>query len=833
MKLNYRGNDYTFWGRELLPGKPGSITNIINAFDTESVRTTKAWECQLISYSHPGGECHKFVDPNEIPLLILFNIIFSINPRTNAPKKEQPVYYVYAHNLEYDWSQLIKNCPALYELTRTGQVVKPLTLKLGGYEIKFVRGVFQGSSPFLSLEINKDGTGATLELRDTAGFYKTSLAKLAKTFNIPDKLTSKDLGQIDFRNVPDTDPDKKLFIDYVERDAYITRMVAEEIRKLHLLFNFNKLKVSGPAFAAAGLVSEVPQDQAIITNKGNKVALQLALDAYRGGRTGGVYHGPVKDMWVYDIHSSYPAAMRSLPSFSTMTEVITRDDKDGPIKHAWAMAMLKEYPCTLLRISGEETDPKYPTLVTTLPDGKLCPVYGKFENLATTGPEVLAGIMTGGLTNVTFHQVIIYFDRKGATSPFKNFVDKAYELKANSEKDSPPYTAAKLLLNSGYGKLIESHKGIKARLKENVTVFICEPTELEKKSKKNIKHEQAQMYYRMYIDALSKGQPPGAVINHYTKSMINAGLFKKGEWVPINDLQLNDHEFGFYVTPPAAALVTGIARARLYLGIKYCQALYWDTDSIFTPKHPKEVERILAAIPAGALPAGVIPVTFGPGLGEYGIDLPAANGYLSGVKRYHLTHKKYNWPTNDAPQPQEPVTEKVKMAIHGMPNMPKEKSLLAIKALATGADFSYKEKPSPIGVKSASLDMAGVFLNEEELSQVESKFFLDMRLKWEGDGPWSGEVIPYLEIMAHFEAKEFNKHLLQIKNKTKKDFAASKKELKDLIIRLGGLAADAPKALIRKAGITHAEMVEKLKFKYPLESEEDLNKLINIYFEVK
>jgi hypothetical protein len=240
-------------------------------------------------------------------------------------------HFIYFHNLEYDWLQLVKNDPLFLELARIG--VSPGEdmdlFRFDGFRIKLKKNaLFAGSAPHLKLRIeqgsNKNRKGFTLYIFDTFSFFPSSLAKLAKDLKMSvEKMERQDtLGKVDFRAIPDEDEEKIYFEKYAKIDSRVTQLAGEKIRDLHRAEGMTKIRASAPAYAIASLFHGMTDEQVIRTGVNHQGIMQLILDTYRGGRTGGIHHGRVDNISVLDFHSSYPASMLSLPSFNADMQYI-------------------------------------------------------------------------------------------------------------------------------------------------------------------------------------------------------------------------------------------------------------------------------------------------------------------------------------------------------------------------------------------------------------------------------------------------------------------------------------------------------------------------------
>jgi len=497
--------------------------------------------------------------------------------------------------------------------------------------------------------------------------------------------------------------------------------VAEEIRKLHQTIGIQKIRVSAPSYAVAYLLHTTPRGTAFITGPDDPGIMQLVVDAYSGGRSGGILHGPVTGLSVYDIHSSYPASMTTLPSFSE-TMVYERLNP-SEYTSAELLEIINTVPC-FLRVSGIETDTKYPALIQNIKKN-LTPVSGQFRDVPTTGIEFAVGVNSGSIIEWSISEMVILLETDdNALRPFRDFAISAYTRKQNSEKDTPEYTSAKLVLNSSYGKLIESRTETHIAADDEGIMLPCDSDNLLK---------WANTYFTDYVAA--QLDEPGCDYYERVKGDLEAIAATIPEsqlaWIPLGILNLQKLEYGRYAIPAAASLITATSRARLCVAMRALGAVYWDTDSIFIYSGDIESMNDSLRYASEWLPSYAQPVTIGDALGDLGSEIQNASGYLAGVKRYWLWDGTYN----------KDGEKNAKTAIHGMAGLRWEERESALRNLATGAGLTYTSKARPITPKSAKDSGA---LGRFESKEYEPEFRLDPRLSWEYvDGAYVGSVLPW------------------------------------------------------------------------------------------
>jgi hypothetical protein len=721
MDITWRGKQYNFEPRVLTAGKDkprqSDIGANIYAFDTESVSLPDRYEPQCFQLSNSvGGESLQYFDPYARGLEVFLDYWVK---HFSWYEFENRNAFMYGHNLMYDWLQLIKYYPDLISMARTGIGLQH------DYEIYnkdyFVilrkGGLFTGNAPHFTLKIGVSSREwVNLKFRDTFSFFPTSLAKLGKQLKFDTEKMERqaDIGKRDYRQEGDSD-DKKYFEEYAKKDALITRMVAESIRELHTNAQMQRLRVSAPGFAINYLLHTIPEETEILSGSQDKEIMQLILDTYSGGRTGGVFHGKVENISVLDFNSSYPASMTSLPSFFKSMAYIKHPEPET-IDLEELIEIINESHC-FMRISGEETDAKYPAIVVNR-NGKLTPVFGKFENIATTGIEVLVGIKSGTLKIDKILDLVCLVEMEQPEFlPFKIFAESAYTRKQTAEKGSPEYNSAKLVLNSAYGKLIESRN--ETTVADDVRNLILPYVE-------GMEIDFGKMYYEEYIKTLNNASDE--TFDEIYPDLVEKILAEFGENVKtasFGKLSLTELNYGRYAIPAAASLITATSRARLLAVMKITNALYWDTDSVFIKDFDESTINEKLKIASEWLPPYVTPLILGEALGELDCEIKGASGYLAGTKRYYL----------------ESPDGKKKKAVHGIPTAPYDRACEMIEKLATGTNNIYQGRERPKGVKeSKNVKEIGRF----ESKQYESQFRLDDRLEWvETSGGWDGRIKHY------------------------------------------------------------------------------------------
>jgi len=157
---------------------------------------------------------------------------------------------------------------------------------------------------------------------------------------------------------------------------------------------------------------------------------------YFGGRTQCFKKGAFKGNFVYyDINSAYPYAMLFTHPIGT-TYVRKENPVDLPPKEKVFFARITALSRGCLPYRDSETDK-----LQYFDDGVIREYYA-------TGWEIYAGLETGTLTIKSIQETFAFV----TTENFQSFINTFYEEKNNSQKGSPEYLFAKLIMNSGYGK---------------------------------------------------------------------------------------------------------------------------------------------------------------------------------------------------------------------------------------------------------------------------------------------------------------------------------------------------------------------------------------------
>jgi hypothetical protein len=340
----------------------------------------------------------------------------------------------YGWNLTYEWTQLFHDLP---ELADQDEVNIEMTVDYDGHEYEFKWTVYNDKRVFA--KIVNENAHLTIRILDGMMFYKTGLDKGAKMLGLGEKYAPApcDLVGSWHENQHDnnyitrelaTDPE---FLRYARRDAYITRLIGEQIIGLHEDYDIPQT-ISAPHFASSVfkrrfLTREIELPETPLE--------QAGLWSYHGGKNGFYLPGParIEGCWQYDITSAYPEAMRQLPNIETAAWRTV--NHYTPNRHAIYVATLQYTRC--------------PWRGMMMHDGKW-PESGYIEDVCLTSYELDAMVERGEAKVLSCRGWEMEGEPGG---PLEHYVDVFFTEKARSE--GAKRETAKLMLNSLYGKFFQ------------------------------------------------------------------------------------------------------------------------------------------------------------------------------------------------------------------------------------------------------------------------------------------------------------------------------------------------------------------------------------------
>lgn len=533
----------------------------------------------------------------------------------------EPVIGVF-YNAEYDLGRLIVEDAPMLRAVAMGEDSADVTV--GPYQIEIVHMCPTGSAPSFEWMIRRDHKVLRLIGRDMWGYWKSGLDSTAAALaplGVTAKIKLDDREAFDRDWLEMTEVEKNEIRVYCLQDSKTTREIYLATVELLMTIDRRVIRHDGTIPASApGAAAKIAFAKAFDLHPGMEEwhrppawVSQLGLSAYAGGRVFCRVPGPVAGLTILDITSAYPDGLRWLPDPVTARyrRIRRGQYRQEDYRGLWGV----------LVIDGEGLDPDYPALRQHDMDHKrLRYVYGKFEGIAATIPEIVIGVESGRLRVDRIRDgVVIEGDYR--TSFFRSYVETIFDLKNSSEKDSPMYLMAKLLLNALYGKLIEVREIIHAVAPEHENCPV--PNWEEWDNSKFVKAAR-----QAYISGGLRG------LGEWTAGQI---LYRKPDAPPdvalVDVMCGTDYEAGHYFLPLYAASVTGFVSAKLGLAASCTQALQGDTDSVFTVdvSGMEDYHRLMEA-------AGYPHPR--EGLGSFQVDVADAAGVLVKTKMYSLKYVK-------------------------------------------------------------------------------------------------------------------------------------------------------------------------------------------------
>lgn len=346
-----------------------------------------------------------------------------LNALDALPKTRDRVYVIWFHNIAFD-------LPVLFPKRLHKFADNEFEFESKGWKID---GVYSHLC-FVTMRKGEK----TVQLLGTDSYFKTSLEKLAKTFcpHLPKLQAPKDIGKRRYG------PKDKHFIAYAERDSLITHAVGSKIVEMHERYSI-ALCVSAPhmasrVFRKSFLSQTIPLPSMAI--------VYASLHAYHGGKNNfPVQRGLYRGVYCVDIKSAYPFAMSEFPSFSNRDLYFRFDSKNA--------ASIRAVPSFgVYKICGVAHVTAWPVIF----NHSFKPVFGPFSGIWITGFELNAALSSG---LVDLHSCFGYFydaASDNVPSPFAAYVKHFYEMKEKPGVDKGERDFYKLLMNSLYGKFIET-----------------------------------------------------------------------------------------------------------------------------------------------------------------------------------------------------------------------------------------------------------------------------------------------------------------------------------------------------------------------------------------
>jgi hypothetical protein len=398
-------------------------------------------------------------------------------------------HYVYFHGLDFDLPMLLHKYHSMFS-------ENSFSLSFPQYGVMFE--CFTGKMTFAKMYV--EGLGMVC-IYDTFRFVTTSLAAACTDLNLP----FQKLPRPEYLGLRAPHPEEaNAFREYAMADVYalweLVQWKMDRVRELDVHIPISIAQLASLVFRKKFL----PEGQKI-----NFPSIPCVVDSilsYHGGKNGLYTKSPalLRGISGYDINSAYPWAMKMLPSFlgGEYTQVRT----------------FKEDLVGIYTITGTYDYDTYHLFFHH--DFEIHPP-GRVENLCVTSFELQRALALGWFKPEKIRGWV--FHPSESYSPLAGYVDHYYEQKQKHPKESSQYWIAKILLNSLYGKFIQS-----------------------------MDYNQTER-----IVARVKN---GGKIEHHERESIAGGLFQ----------------------PFLASLITGAVRARLFDFETRYNALHSSTDAILT-----------------------------------------------------------------------------------------------------------------------------------------------------------------------------------------------------------------------------------------------------------
>ena len=339
------------------------------------------------------------------------------------------LHVVYCHNLQFDLPEFFWSFKEML-ITAGGD----FDLQLAGWRI---RGVY-GSPTFVRLTHKKQNR--SIMILDSFLWFKTSLAKAAEIVcpQLPKLKTPEGLGTRKFGMC-----DEK-FHEYAMRDSIVAYHCGITIQKLVKEFDIMQpvslADMSAKIFRHHFLRRRIPACGNMLT--------MAALNSYHGGKNNvvdGAAPGWHLDITEIDISSAYPFGMSQLPSMS-----VHRNYKRMKMQRKQPRQV---EPLGVYKVSGEAFRCDWPVIF----QHNFTPIQGPFKDVWVQGFELNEALR---LEEIHIHKIRGHYydsDRDSFPSPFVSYCAEFYKRK-QTEQDPVLRYMYKIILNSVYGKFIQTHK---------------------------------------------------------------------------------------------------------------------------------------------------------------------------------------------------------------------------------------------------------------------------------------------------------------------------------------------------------------------------------------
>lgn len=616
------------------------------------------------------------------------------------------------YNLEHDLGRLVGLHPAFRRAILLGE--DSVRVRIGQYEIEIAWMIPNGNAPHFEWYIRHDHKIMRVLGRDLWGYLKTGLKEAAQQFlgAVEQKLA---LPQEWFNQYWEdfTESQIEELRAYSAQDPRATRLVYEIVITLlisideHVIGRSGLPPPSAPGAAAKMAFAMASQDT---WRRPSRRVSQVGAWSYAGARVFNRRRGYFTNLYVRDVSSMYPYIMTLLPDPCTCEYVNVEPQSYNLVD--WR----GKWGCLL--ISGEGFDEYYPALrIHDSEHGRLRYIYGPFQKVWATIPEIVMGVMSRRLRVDQIHDGILMVGSP-EHSFLRHFVLKVYAIKSVTAPGSALYILAKLLMNTLYGKLLEVN--IEQHYIPALADYIKVP---------NVAGigRQVDSLLQAYIDGGYDALDDAAsnLFDEYKgKEATNADNLALGELLQKRHPAAG--RAGAYYLPLHGSQITGFASGALGLAAACTNAIQGHTDSLFTVGPQEEgmamYQSIMQACGYDAPEEG---------LGSFVPVISKAHGYLVNGNLYAI---KYTQPGARG--------EQIKMANHGLAKIDKQEVWAAIERMFQTGEVTYTTKASPRKLCSALLHSLepGEFLREERTLHIVQ----DQNMVWTtaGDRVWKPLTAP-------------------------------------------------------------------------------------------
>lgn len=361
-------------------------------------------------------------------------------------------------NLPYDFGRLCSDRMHVMKSVCAG--ADAYAVDIGSrFNLEIIKMHFGAASSFDWLIRDKhNNTIVRLLGIDLTGYWKTYLGTAAKSVGVSEKIDIE--SQIE--NVYEkplekfTEEEWRLLKEYSIQDSITTLELYHATAKLLTTIDARVVKQTGVIPASApGAAAKIVFAKAFDCHPEIEewkrypvFADALGCRSYYGGRVFCVRPGVHKRMTTIDLKSAYPFQTALMPDPVT---VIMQ-----PVSEQYFNLEKWKGQYGVLVISGESTDDLYPAFRVHDPhhSGRLQYVYGPFEKIEVTIPEIVIGVLRGILRVDKIHSGV-HMIGKAEGSFLRKGMLEFFAIKEDEKNEKALQTMAKLLANSTYGKLVE------------------------------------------------------------------------------------------------------------------------------------------------------------------------------------------------------------------------------------------------------------------------------------------------------------------------------------------------------------------------------------------